>query len=64
LYASSIIIKVIKSREMRSAYKILVRKPKGKEPLSRPRHRREDNIRDRSYGNKVGRCGMDATSSS
>jgi hypothetical protein len=31
--------------EMRSACKILVRKPKGKRPLGRHRHRCEDNIR-------------------
>jgi hypothetical protein len=30
--------------EMRNAYKILVRKPKGKIPVGRPRHRWEDNI--------------------
>jgi hypothetical protein len=28
-----------------NAYRILVRKPEGKKPLGRPRHRREDNIR-------------------
>jgi hypothetical protein len=31
--------------EMRKAYKILVRKPKGTRPLGRPKHRWEDNIR-------------------
>jgi transposase len=30
---------------MRSAYKILVRNPKGKRPLRRPRCRWEDNIK-------------------
>jgi hypothetical protein len=57
LYASLNIITVIKSRrmkrvghlvcmeEMRNAYKILVRKPKGKRPCGRTRHRWEDNIR-------------------
>jgi hypothetical protein len=56
LYASSNIIRVIKSRrtrsveliarmgEMRNAYKILVGKPEGKRPLGRPRRRWEDNI--------------------
>jgi hypothetical protein len=28
--------------EMRNAYTVLVRKPEGKKPLSRPRHRRDD----------------------
>jgi hypothetical protein len=32
-------------REVRNAYKMLVRKPKGKRPLGRSRHRWEDNIR-------------------
>jgi hypothetical protein len=32
-------------REMRNAYKILVRKPEGKGPLRRPRHKRDNNIR-------------------
>jgi hypothetical protein len=31
--------------QMRSAHKILVRKPKGNRPLRRPKYRREDNIR-------------------
>jgi hypothetical protein len=31
--------------EIRNAYKMLVRKPEGKTPLGRPRHRREYNIR-------------------
>jgi hypothetical protein len=30
---------------MRNAYKILVRKPEGKRPFGRPRHKWEDNIR-------------------
>jgi len=30
---------------MRNAYKILVRKPEGKRPFGRLRHRWEDNIR-------------------
>jgi hypothetical protein len=57
LYASLDIIRVIKSRwikqvrhvacigEMRNAYKTLVRKPEGRRPLGRPRHRWEDNKR-------------------
>jgi hypothetical protein len=57
LYASTNITGVSKSGEMRwtgrvarmgetrNAYNILVRKPKGKRPLRRPRHRRGDNIR-------------------
>ena len=31
--------------EGRSAFKILTCKPRGKRPLGRPRHRREENIR-------------------
>jgi len=57
LYSSLNIIRVIKSRRMRWAghvarigerrgvYRILVRKPEGKRPLGRPRHRWEDNIK-------------------
>jgi hypothetical protein len=30
---------------MRNAYKILVRKPEGKRPYRRPRHRRKDDIK-------------------
>jgi len=33
------------ARGIKNAHKILVRKHKGKRPLVRPRHRREDNIR-------------------
>jgi hypothetical protein len=32
-------------REERSVYRVLVRKPEGKIPLERPRHRWEDNIK-------------------
>jgi hypothetical protein len=32
-------------REKRNAYNILVRKPEGKRPLGRPRHRWVDNIK-------------------
>jgi hypothetical protein len=32
-------------RDMRSAYKILFRKYKGKRPIGRPRRKSEDNIR-------------------
>jgi hypothetical protein len=57
LYASPNTVRVIESRmlrwlghvahmlEMRSAYKILVRKPEGKRPLGGSRHTWEDNIR-------------------
>jgi hypothetical protein len=31
--------------EIRNAYKILVRKPEGKGPLGRPRHRWQDNTK-------------------
>jgi hypothetical protein len=33
------------NREKRNAYMILVRKPEGKRPLGRPRHRWVDNIK-------------------
>jgi hypothetical protein len=51
------IIRIIKSRRMRwaghvarmgekrNAYRLLVRKPEGKRPLGRPRHRWMDNIK-------------------
>jgi hypothetical protein len=57
LYLSPNIIWVIKSRRMRwaghvahmgeerGAYRILVRRPEGRRPLGRPRHRWEDNIK-------------------
>jgi hypothetical protein len=31
--------------ERRGVYKVFVRKPEGKKPLGRTRHRREDNIK-------------------
>jgi hypothetical protein len=57
LNSSPNIVRVIKSRRMRwaghvacmgewrGAYRVLVGRPKGKRPLGRPRHRREDNIK-------------------
>jgi len=57
LYCSLNIIRVIKSRRIRMGgvcstygdrrrvYSVLVRKPEGKRPLGRPRHRWEDNIK-------------------
>jgi hypothetical protein len=57
LYPSPNIIRVIKSRRMtwaghvarmgqeRGTYQILVGRPKGRQPLGRPRHRLEDNIK-------------------
>jgi hypothetical protein len=57
LYSLPNIMRVIKSRRMRWAghvarmgndrglHKVLVRKPEGKRPLGRPRHRWEDNIK-------------------
>jgi hypothetical protein len=32
-------------REMRTGYKILIRKPENWSPLAKPRHAREDNIK-------------------
>jgi hypothetical protein len=57
LYSSPNIIRVIKSRRMRwvghvpcmgekrGAYRILVGRPEGRQPLGRPRSRLEDNIK-------------------
>jgi hypothetical protein len=57
LYSSPNIVKVIKSRRLRwvghmahmgegrGVYRVLVRKPKGKRPLGRHRHRWEDSIK-------------------
>jgi len=57
LYSSPNIVRVIKSRRMRWAvrvvcmgeekgvYRVLVGKPEGKRPLGRPKHRWVDNIR-------------------
>jgi hypothetical protein len=57
LYSSPNIVRVIKSRRLRWAehvarmgedrgvYRVLVRRPKGKTPLGRPRRRWEDNIK-------------------
>jgi hypothetical protein len=57
LYSSPNIVRVIKSRRMRSAghvagmgegrgvYRVLVGRPVGKRPLKRPRRRWEDNIK-------------------
>jgi len=57
LYSSPNIVWVIKSRRMRSAghvarmgeeravYRVLLRKPEGRRPLERPRHRWVNNIR-------------------
>jgi hypothetical protein len=57
LYTSPNIVRVIKSRKMRwvghvarmgegrCVYRVLVRRPEGKRPLGRPRHRWENNIK-------------------
>jgi hypothetical protein len=56
LYLSSTIVRVIKSRLLRTGhvagvgkgrgvYRVLVGKPGGKRPLGRPRHRWDDNIK-------------------
>jgi hypothetical protein len=41
---------------MKNQYKILVRKPKRKRPLGRPRHRLEDNIK--MYLSEIGLEGV------
>jgi len=43
--------------ERRGVYRVLVGKTKGRRPLGRPRHRREDNIK--MYLQEVGCWGMD-----
>jgi len=43
--------------ERRGLYRVLVRKPEGKRPLVRPRHRWKDNIK--MYLQEVGCGGMD-----
>jgi hypothetical protein len=53
-------VAVARVREMRNAYKILVRKPAGKRPLGRPRHRREGKNR---LDLRVVTCGVDASGS-
>jgi hypothetical protein len=57
LYSLPIIVRVVKSKQMRWAghvvrmgedrgvHSVLVGKPEGKRPLGRPRHRWEDNIK-------------------
>jgi hypothetical protein len=57
LFSSPSIFRIIKSKRMRwaghvarmgekrSMYRLLVRKPEGKRPLGRPRHRWVDNIK-------------------
>jgi hypothetical protein len=57
LYSSPSIVRVIKARrmrwaghvarmgEVRGSYNILVRRPEGRRPLGRPRHRWEDNMK-------------------
>jgi hypothetical protein len=47
-------------REKGNAYRILVGKPKGKRPLERPRHRREDNIKVDIKRDRMGWYGLDS----
>jgi hypothetical protein len=69
MYSSPSIIRMIKSRRIRwaghvapkgdkrNAYRILVRRPEGKMPLGRPKHRWMNNIK--MYLKETGRSGMD-----
>jgi hypothetical protein len=69
MYSSPDIVQVIKWKRMRWAghvarmgerrggYRVLLRKPEGKTPLGRPRHRWEDNIKMDLQ--EVGCVGMD-----
>jgi hypothetical protein len=45
LCPSSYVIRTVKSRRLRWANKVLVRKHEGMRPLGRPRHRWEANIK-------------------
>jgi hypothetical protein len=75
LYSSPSIIKIIESRRMRwaghvarmgergNAYRLLVGKPEGERPLGRPRRRWVDNIKNESFRDRFGRCGLDWPSS-
>jgi hypothetical protein len=44
----------------RNAYRLLMKNPDGRRPLGRPRHRWVDNI---IYRERLGRCGLDCSSS-
>jgi hypothetical protein len=48
---------------MQNAYKILVRKPKGKRLLGRYRHRWEDNITLDLRRGRFGGCGLESSCS-
>jgi hypothetical protein len=75
LYSSPSIIRIIKSRrvrwarhvarmgEKRNACRLLLGKPEGKRPLGRPRFRSVDNIKIGSFRDRLGRCGLDWSSS-
>jgi hypothetical protein len=39
------VVHVAHIEEMRNAYKFFIRKPEGKRPHRRPRHRWDDNVR-------------------
>jgi hypothetical protein len=71
LYSSPKIVQVIKSRRMRwtgpvahmrerrGVYRVLVRKPKGRRPLGRPRHRWWGGVNIKMDLQEVGCWGMD-----
>jgi hypothetical protein len=44
----------------RNVYKVFMRKPEGKRPLGRPRHRWDQN---ESYGDWLGECRLDPVGS-
>jgi hypothetical protein len=52
---------VVRMGEMRNAYNILVGKPEGKRTLGRPKRRWKNNTRMNLRGNRVRRCGLDAS---
>jgi hypothetical protein len=47
--------------ERRSAYRVLVKKPDGKIPHGRPRHRWDDNIKTYLQDVEWGRNGLDGS---
>jgi hypothetical protein len=54
---------VARMRENRNAYWLLVGKPEGKIPLGRPRRRWVDNIKMNLFKDRLGRFGLDWSSS-
>jgi len=56
------VVHAARMEDIRNAYKVLVGKAEGKKPLGRPRSRGKI-ILEGSWGNRVERCGLDASGS-